>query len=383
MQTPRGADAPRLTSEREVALHPVEGRLHAIAAFVDEHCGLLSAWEQRVLADAHQALDRELPAGLEAPLVRGHCRGRGARAAQAMGARSAYLLDCGLKLKGCRPEAGTFPSWTLDEQRRVRVTEVPFGVLCADHVVREALAYCFQLTIGVAPTSVPVAVIEYSAIDGPGRFCLVSRGACSERLEARIDCGGMTLHRLLRLHASRARGRFLGREVGLAGMDAAQYARDKAAALSRMHFAGGFRGILNSNIGNDVVDGARLIGLCDFDTFTVTPLPSAESAEAVSAFVFKAFIETIKSSLPFIDYLPGAARAALAPYYRRRSTIYRAYLARFLEEAAARRWDLAQLARDLDEVFASEVAVMLIEELVPNAVTIREFTCDSWYVPHA
>jgi hypothetical protein len=384
MQTQKHADTPILKTSRDLEVYPTFGHVHSIRAFVDAHLSTLNPIEQAIVQASRDALATDDDCRGLLPLVRGgRVRKAGAGvAATAMGARSAYLPEQGLKLKGCRPEDVTFPSWEVDEDRRVRVLDIPFGVLKAESALREILGYCFMRQAGQAETGVPVAVMEYTDVASEGRFCLVTRGERGERVERRIDCGGMTLHRLLRLHGSTFRHRFLGREVDLAGINVARYIGDKVEALIALHFNGGSRGILNSNIGNDVVSGDAFIGLCDFDTFAVRAVPSAGDANGIRAFVFTAFMEVVKSSLPFIDYVETSSYVTLGTYYRERSSIYQTYLARFLESAALRGWNLPAVEREIDEAFGCDLAIELMKELVPNSLTFREFTSDSWYIPH-
>lgn len=387
MQSDLRSETPRLRESREILLYSTGGRVVPARSFAAAHLHLLSPAEQRVVREHLASLADEPPA-LGGPWVRTPrlADGRDQLPARRAGARSAYLPEAGIKLKACRPEEATFPEWELDEELRLQVNQIPFGVLTPGGAMREILAHCVLRHLGLPRAGRPLAVFEYTANgDRPG-CALVTAVPVDERLEARLDCGGLTLHDLVR----RARcGRAPCREVRLSGLSRRRYVEAKVGLLLALNLAGGFRGVLNSNIGNDVIHRGELAALCDFDTFRLRPVPRAGEAQELRRFTLRCFIELLKSSLPLVGYvdLPPAAREEelgplLAAHYRAGSSLFRRYRRRFLEEAAARGWEPAAVRRHVEEALATPVARELLQELVPNAYTARRLKAESYYVPH-
>jgi hypothetical protein len=369
-----------------VTLRSAPGRVVPAASFVRERYDTFAPAEQALLERALS--DQSEPCPLPDPLVRtaGGGDGRYELAARRAGRRSALLPGLGLRIKGCRPEPGDFPKWTLDDDFSLRRERIPFGSLDADGAAREILAACFLRANGLPAAAEPIAVFAYAGEAG-GAHAVVSRFAGDERLESRLDANGLTTHSLLRASAS-GRCSGLGREIALRGVDACGYVAAKARLLAAMHFAGGFRGLLNSNIGNDVVAGDRLLALCDFDTFEVREIPAAGDEDDIRRFVISAMIEVAKSSLPFVDYLPlprgdaaGAVRS-LADYYRERSTLFRAYRDLLLRGVHERDWPESVVHAALDETFRLDVVFEILQELIPNPLTMGRFTGETPYAPH-
>lgn len=73
------------------------------------------------------------------------------------------------------------------------------------------------------------------------------------------------------------------------------FSKEKADLLTRMNFAGGFRGILNSNIGNDIIYKNNFY-ICDFDTFCVIEVPKNPTKDFLRAYIVWCVIELLKSS---------------------------------------------------------------------------------------
>lgn len=379
---------PRLREEREIQLYSTAGRVVPARSFAAARLDLLDTAEADLVRQGLAELPDRPPA-LGGPWVRTPrlADGRRQLAARRAGARSAYLPAAGLKLKACRPEAAGFPEWGLGEDFELEVREIPFGVLTTAGAMRELLAYCFLCLHRLPAAGRPLAVFEYAGngSDTAGH-ALLTATPVDERLEARLDCRGLTLHDVVR----RARaGDTRPREVRLAGMSRRRYVEDKVELLLGLHLHGGFRGLLNSNIGNDVVHRDRLLALCDFDTFRLRPLPAAGDASELRRFTCHCVIEVVKSSLPLIDFIdlqPTDGEAELGPLlvarYRAGSRLFRRYRARFLAAAAARGWPLPALRRHFEEALALPVVRTVLQEIVPNAYTARRLDPESHYVPH-
>jgi hypothetical protein len=379
-----------LRTDAQVALYRARGSVEPARQFALAHAALLCGGERALIERHVQTLAGEPPSGLGAPLTRTE-RLRDATppiAGARMGARSAFIPDLALKLKGCRPEPTTFPCWEIDDEYQVRIAQLPFGTLRAESVMREILGYCFLLDHGISPMSVPVAVMEYAEVESDGRFALVSSLNSDTRAETRLSCRGMTVHTLLRLHRSPRRGDALGGEVDLIGIDRARYVEAKSDLLMALNRGGGFRGILNSNIGNDVVDDANLVGLCDFDTFVVRPVPAAGDTRGIASFVGHAVLELLKTSLPFVDFLdlsgmtPEEAHRELILYYVSNSSLYRAYVKKLIRWTSTLGWDRGFVEHQIEAALSTPAACELLKELVPNSLTFSEFKLQSWYVAH-
>jgi hypothetical protein len=379
-----------LQTVRQICLYSTRGRIWAVTDFIEAYKDVLSEEEEQIIRTHRGALQRLEPGEVPYVLTRTEDEhdGRECIAALRLGARSAIIPELKLKLKGCRPFRATFPSWEIDEDFGLRVVQIPFGVLKGEAVMREILGYCFCCDKGIQPTSIPVAVLEYNMRDGTSAFCLVSRMMTGEeRMEARIVCGGITIHQLLRRDVLGMKRKDSGEEVRLIGIEREAYCREKAHLLCGLNFGGAFRGILNSNVGNDVIQCNRFVGLCDYDTLKVIPVPSGSDAAGVRRFTFHAVLEVIKTSLPFIDYMNvegmcGSGRAkCLSRYYRAHSTLFSLYRKEFLKRALEIGWKTLEVDRYIDEAFRCPLAGELLEELIPNSHTLKNLRSDSWYVP--
>ncbi len=380
----------QLRTEKEILIYSTQGKVHSVRSFASRYLDRLSRGERAIINEYEGHLSDEYLEEVPFPWARTPELHDGRRVTNALrvGARSALLPSSRLKLKACRPLKATFPSWRVDEHYRLKTATIPFGVLGPEGVMRELLGHCFLRRLKLPVVSTPIAVMEYQQPGFSEVFSLVSMVEHDERLETRLDCGNLTLRRLLCLHASPDWRRGLGGEVGLKGVDVSAYVERKTSILIRMNFNGGLRGILNSNIGNDVVSGSELVGICDFDTFSVRGVPGADERDGIRTFVFDTWLELIKTSLPMLDYLDvsslddDARSRVLAGYYTANSTICASYRARFLAHARELKWDMRAVATHIDDVLRCDLARHLLEELIPNAYSVDHFCCDSWYVPH-
>src|SRR5262249_34565414 len=111
-------------------------------------------------------------------------------------------------------------------------------------------------------------------------------------------------------------------EVGLDGLDLVGYVEAKARRMLEWHLAGGFRGILNSNIGNEIVGIDPLhpneVAFIDFDSFCLVPTPTAPSEEEVYRFLLRASLEALRASLPIAALVIGPGGDLEGDSYRRR-----------------------------------------------------------------
>ena len=385
MQSPID-DAQWLRESADITLYSTAGRVIPPQEFAHRHRHLLAPSEDALLGAELEHLSND-PPEINRPLLRTPRLADGALtlAARRGGARSAYLPDRDFKIKACRPEETTFPHWELDENFELQVGEIPFGVMTRTGILRELLASCFEHHHGLPSTGRHLAVFEYGPEDGSMGAALLSHVPGDQRVELFIDTGDLTLHDVIRLAR---RGLLPGEEVELAGLSRQEFVRTKADRLLAYNFGGGFRGLLNSNIGNDVIRDGHLHSLCDFDTFRLLEVPQAGDDEAIRHFTLRAHVELIKSSLPFVTFLDleGASRDevhhALRTHYREHSTFFHEYTQGFRHRAEDLGWDPQIVAKAVDDAHSTPIAFELLQELVPNTWTASRVQVDSHYVPH-
>ena len=373
---------------KKINLYSCQGKVYGVREFAHLNIPILNSLEQSFLKKNIDLLPEDNPPFAQ-PLVRNQRLSNGEMevSAQRSGARSAYIPELNLKIKGCRPENSEFPEWILDDNFQLKVRKIPFGVLQAEGVIREILAYCFIRKYNLTLSCTPVAVLAYGK-QGKHGFAIVSITKTDERLESRLHFNNITLHRLLRLHNSGDRLRLLEREAMLAEIDTSYYCKRKTDLLTELNFHGGFRGILNSNIGNELVDKNMIVALCDLDTFKLFLLPTKDERHLIRKFVINTFIELLKSSLPFIDYLDlnGMSKKeihlALKDYYCHHSSVYLTYRNKFFDWICKKEWDLNLVETFIEEALQLDIAFEILQELIPNSYTFSHFTMDSCYVPH-
>jgi hypothetical protein len=155
------------------------------------------------------------------------------------------------------------------------------------------------------------------------------------------------------------------------------YVEAKSQLLCDMHFHGGFRGVLNSNIGNDVLlrraQGSIELCLCDFDSFHLMQIPDQPDDRFLEEFALRAMIETIKGSLSICDYVevadetPTAEIAAiLGRVYFEKSSLWRAYGRRFARAARAHCWDAKRVQDALAHAQRAEATADVLASCVVN-----------------
>ncbi len=161
-----------------------------------------------------------------------------------------------------------------------------------------------------------------------------------------------------------------------------------------MHFNGGFRGILNSNIGNDVIvkneDGELLLYLCDFDTFKIVPVPSKPENSFIEAFVLQCMVEVAKGSLSILEYIDlpedfSHAQIAdvLGKIYFNKSSLWHAYKRKFYQNAKLQGWDLNLVERAFGKMGRTEAFANILCSCVLNSRYVSKLskTRDIFY-PH-
>jgi hypothetical protein len=396
----------RLRESPTLGLFRAPGRVFSIKSFALEHMGLLAAHEQAMLtASLGRFCDNtHIPPEASAVLTRSQWLSGGDRpAAQVVrrGARNAYWPKLNLLFKGCRPIQGpdTFPDESVPwGEDRVHFSRIPFGVLTDEGVMREILGHYFFEKHGLPLRSKPLCVYQYETQGRTLGHCLVLETVIEDRIESFIEYPKMTLSDLILNDVVREKtgiaGVFRG-EVPLRHVNGRAYAEAKAHMLALMNRNGGFRGLLNSNIGNDVVEmgagSSRQFFLCDFDTFHVVRIPRRPDRAFKRAFLMQCLVEVVKGSLPVIDYLHakhGQSPAALWPLAREvffsRSSLWQAYARRWNNVATAVQCGTRMANELAAEIYNTPAFMATLMDQVPNYVTLKQSPplAESMYTPH-
>jgi hypothetical protein len=403
--TALGPSNPKDLGAAELPLHACSGQVYSISRFVSGNLDALdNGLERDMVGGMSDRLAREtdIPAALGRCLCRSEEFAISARPhclATRSGARSAYWQEQNFKLKGCRPvlDASQYPLERLPfGAMAIEHTHIPFGILSRQGVMREILAYCFLLKHGVPPQGTPVCVYEYVHHGRPHGFCLVSKTVGETRLEEFVEYPELTVADLIAARTAALRGgQPWGSELNLRTLNIWWHAEQKSRLLIAMHFAGGHRGILNSNIGNDVVvlaaeHGPATIYLCDFDSFTVLAVPDRPSWDFLKAFVLQCLIEVVKGSVSILEYLempedllPAERGTTLSRVYFAKSSLWRAYERRLFASARTKGWDAALVQRAVDEAVRSEALADVLGECVLNSHSLRMLDRNRGvYYPH-
>ena len=392
-----GPRNPAELGPQRVELFETEGVVRTARAFAAQNTDLLRPNEATIVGKFLSHLpDERLPPPLDRCLTRSAEQGSTAKlTARRSGARSAYVSDHALKLKGCRvaPEV-TYPFHRL-QNRRVERVDIPFGVMSAEGVMRELLAYCFHLEHEIKPHSIPFAVYTYGLAPDNHGHCLILASANERRVEEYVSYPAITPVQIREWSIGQVSQYMypIGSELLLRGINLWQWIEWKAEALSAMNMAGGFRGLLNSNIGNDVVadeEGNQGFYLCDFDSFRVIEVPDQPDQEYLVDFLLNAMLEVAKGSLPILDYIDiptswsqEERAVALSAYYFEHSSLWRAYRRHLLIKAKNRGWPTQLLDPALGVATTTEAAATVFGEKVLNSDRLRRIERDRGvFYPH-
>lgn len=301
-----------------VNVYRCEGAVSDAAAFLQRNLDVLSSQEREWLTrhewrPSRMALPSEITSNCltinpdwtdEQPAV---------FKARRSGDRSAYWAERSLKVKGCNPvleEQKTFPFQSLSYgETSLRRKEIPYGVLSVEAAVREIFGNVLCRHHKIPVSTEPLLIYEYTKV-GKHRGCAIVLATAAEtRLESFLEDLPFSVddvQRARQLHVATVEGQPLGAEQPLRGLNVWWWAEEKAKVLIQMHWAGGFRGVLNSNLGNDVVaEGptGRSFLLCDFDSFEYHLPPRTSDPAALVPFLRKSFVEVLLGSLPIIDFV--------------------------------------------------------------------------------
>jgi len=134
--------------------------------------------------------------------------------------------------------------------------------MTAEAVSRELLGYCFCKAHGIPCATTPICVFGYSGGLAANRFCFVLKLAGGVRAEASLDRNSLPVSELVSPSADSTI--VIGSEVAMVGLNTAWYADQKGRWLAELHFRGGFRGLLNNNVGNDIIQSHPRGGIASF-----------------------------------------------------------------------------------------------------------------------
>ena len=210
-------------------------------------------------------------------------------------------------------------------------------------------------------------------------------------MEKDIDYLGMDIKDLisLKLIEKRFGVRVLEGDVGFKRVSQDWYCREKSKILLKMNFNGGFRGILNSNIGNDIHYNKTLF-TCDFDTFKIIKIPKNPDYKFIKNFVLWCFVELLKTSPTCWDYLDlGKFKPKnleiLTESYRKNSLLWKYYYKGFIQEAKKRKWNLLYVEEAIKEMIKAPVYYDMILDVVPNNILIKNSYSpeNSFYFPQS
>jgi hypothetical protein len=315
--------------------------------------------------------------------------------AERSGARSAFVLATSLQLKGCRPmiNGETFPTEILHSgSLRITRSRIPFGVMTTEAVLREVLGYCFMRKHDLPLQATPLAVTTYCYGNRSLGHSMLLKLKSEDRIESHLEDPQCSVREVINLQTgtgdtSSRPDCIVGSELRLKGVNVWKYVEAKGRILTAMHWRGGFRGILNSNIGNDVLicEGNELqkLALADFDTFSILPVLADATRESLDSFVLHCLLEVVIGSLPIVQYVdlpadsPFELRAdALGAVYFTKSSLWRTYYRHFLAEATAFGCDVPAVVESIERMRRTEAFADILSSRVLSGESVKRAETD-------
>ncbi|MFC1690927.1 hypothetical protein ACFL0W_01990 [Nanoarchaeota archaeon] len=374
-----------------IELFEFNGKVISAAEFVRKYIDKtnLNDKEKKILKYALLPEEKDVPNFLKIPRTRADwLKKRKSKTimVERHGERSAYWPEKNIKFKGCNPanNSKTFPSESFFfGKEHVDIKTIPYGILTKEQVMREILGYAFFIKHGLKTNIRPICV--YSNHNG---CTLVEHTVCESRIESFFDFKEIDTHKLIIQEASRKTIGLrchLGAEVNLDRINVARYIYKKALLLVTMNFNGGFRDLLNSNIGNDVIEFANgdtsELYLCDFDTFRIVEIPEKPDEEFLKRFFLQCFVEVVKGSLPIIDFVQDSNEAVES--YLKISSLYHAYRREFFNWAKKLCWNTSQLERIEKWAISTPIFKRTVTEILPSYERLKDLPHrEPTYKPH-
>ena len=385
---------PHLKEGKKVDLYMSEGKVYTIAKFINKFKSKVDNKEKKILNEQIELFEKRIPSYLLNPLTRSSWLNKGNKKiiVNRGGARSAFWEKEKLKLKGCRPIKDLrFPIEYLEFGSTEMVSgEINFGTMSIEGVLSEILAYCFFRKFSIPINQTPVAVFEYTSKGKIIGYCIVVRTPRDARLEKDLDYFGLSVKDLIKIKhlEKKFKIRFLNGEVGFKGVNQEWYSKSKSDLLLRMNFKGGFRGILNSNIGNDLEYNGQLF-ITDFDTFNVVDIPKKPSQKFLNNFVLWCVVEVLKTCPTVWDYIDledeKEAVELLTNSFYENSQLWKCYNKGFMQNVNKLNWNKEKVNKAFEFVKKSKIYYEMILDVVPNSKLIKETYSPelSFYMPHA
>lgn len=351
-------------NDKKCFLFESKGKVISIKEFVENNLNnvSLSDYEKSILSSAE--FSDAIPSFARRVRVMNELFSKSKRDAikvERSGERSAFWKSKGIKFKGCNPQPKEHPfptkSFFFGKERETEGFR-PFGVLTKEQVMREILGWAFFSLNNLGQHQRPIAVYDYGDDIG---YCLVFESKGDKRIENLFDFHGITLADMVS-HTKKVSA--LPKEVGIKGIDVSGYIEKKSSLLAEMNFKGGFRDLLNSNIGNDfLVNKEPYVN--DFDSFRIVEIPEKPDDEFLRRFCLQCFVEAIKSSLPLIDHIHNDEGIES---YLKESSLYQAYRKKFYAFAKKKGWDISKLKQIEKRVVSTPIFRKEAKKMVPPSI---------------
>lgn len=353
--------------KKSCQLFECAGKAISIKKFVEKWIDKtgLTDHEKSILLSVN--LPEDVPLFLKKPRTRAEWLAEGSRKtlkAEVSGLRSALWKEKSIKFKGCNPQPKKFfprESFFFGKEKEMEDV-LPFGVLTKEQVMRELLGWAFFSKTNLGLSRKPLCVYDY----GIG-CCLVLESKEEKRVEKFFDFQGITLADMA-LQTRKTKN--LPKQVGLKGIDITSYTERKASLLAEMNFNGGFRDLLNSNIGNDFLDHKQIY-LGDFDSFRAIKIPKMPTEKFLKKFYLQCFVEAIKSSLPIIEQIQNC-KETISPHLKI-SSLYKAYRKEFFTRARVKGWNIPQLKKIEKWAASTPVFIRAVRKMAPSYRLFESF----------
>lgn len=363
-------------------LYKTSGKTIFIKDFIRQHISCLDPHEVSIiLRNMHLLEINKIPNFLVTPLTINNdiAIGKSIKLAKRLGSRSAYLVKEKIKLKGCRPIPGIYFPHNVFEFGGDEIinVKIPFGSLSAENVMREILAFCFFKEHQLPLLQIPICVFQYD-LSHIQAYSLVLLSPYETRIENQENDYNLKIRDVILISEMEKffDVKVLPKEIKFKGVNNVSYARQKGKLLATMNINGGFRGILNSNLGNDIYYKSKIY-ICDFDTFRVINVPSKPTSDFITKFILWCLVEILKTSPLVLGYFNidrlsrNNATAILWYHYSNNSLLWKYYWKYLCQYAENKGWNLKLLNESLKICLKSRVIYDLILDNVLNSKILK------------
>lgn len=382
MKINRETIIPHLKQESDIFLSETEGNVYDISSFVKNAWSILCNNEQKIINKQLDLFSKYIPNILKKPLIikDNFNKENFNIKAKSVWSRSAFLVNKKLKFKGCRIKQDLyFPHEQLNfGDTKMTTTKIMFGAMSAENVMREVLAFCFLKTKKISVFQKPIVVFEYFDKNKIAGYCLVFESQCEKRIEQKENFLNLTIDELIKISfiQNKKQVKLIKNQVWFDGIEESWYNEKKSNLLVKMNFYWGFRWVLNSNIGNDIVYKNNFY-ICDFDTFKVINIPKNPTKKFVIDFILWCIVEVLKTSPFILDYIDienvdkKQYTLKIWDIYIKKSTFWKFYYKILLEQGENNGWDKKIIEYAIDKALTTEVVSDLILDNVLNSKVIK------------